>query len=480
MTNLKRAKIVATIGPASNSRGVLKSLFQAGTDVFRLNFSHGTYAEFAQIINNIRLLEQETGKTIAILQDLRGPKIRVGKIKDKIILKKGETVKISEIQEDSKTIPMEKFIIKNLRKGNNIFITDGTIQLKVIKNQKTPTDKTIVFCRVIVPGEIISNKGVNIPGVKIKTEALTEKDKNDLRFGLDNNVDFVALSFVKKFEDLVKVKKIIAEHKNNKTKIIAKIETVEAVKNIDKIIDVSDAIMIARGDLGIEISLEKVSGIQKEIIKKCNVKAKPVITATQMLASMTKNPLPTRAEVSDVANAVLDGSDAVMLSEETAIGSYPVNTVKMMNKIITEIEKKIPSAANIFPNKEEFAINNRVTLIVGEGINQMTKNLEKLKAIVAFTKSGETGRIISAFRPTKIILAVSPYIEILRQLSLSWGIVPIKSSIDLKSVDQMIKQAKDIAVKSKFAKKNEQIIISAGIPFGQSGATNLILVQQLD
>jgi len=469
---MQRTKIVATIGPASDKKEIMRSLLKSGCDVFRLNFSHGNYKEFSRIIKDIRSLEKEFAKPIAILQDLQGPKIRVGEIEGTIFLKKDQLVKIAETQEDAVTIPMAKSLIKNLREGNEVLITDGTIRLKVMKIKKDSAG-TSVICRVLAPGAVTSHKGVNLPGVKIEARALTEKDKKDLRFGLGNGVDFVALSFVKKAGDLLAVRAIM-EKRKTKTKLIAKIETLEAVENLDGIIDASDAVMVARGDLGIEISLEKISGVQKEIIKKCNAKAKPVITATQMLGSMVKNSVPTRAEVSDVANAVLDGTDAVMLSEETAIGDYPAETVRMMNKIIGEIEKSFPFG-RLLPNKEEFAIADRVALSIGDGINQIVKDLD-VKALIAFTESGGTGRIISAFRPAQPILTVSPYVEVLRQLSLSWGVVPIKA-IALKTVDQMIHQAKDITLKSKIAKKGEKIIISAGIPFGRSGSTNLILVQ---
>lgn len=473
---MKRTKIVATVGPVSNKKEIIKDLVENGVNVFRLNFSHGKYEDFQKIIKTIRQIEREIERPIAILQDLQGPKIRVGEIDGKIILEKGETVKISETQVDDKTIPIAKFIIKNLKNGNEILIADGTIKLEVTEVKKPLSGKKIeIFCKVIVPGsgELVSFKGVNLPGIKIDTEPLTEKDKKDLEFGLENDVDFTALSFIKSADDLKGVRKTI-ENKKSKTKLIAKIETPEAVADLDKIIDFADGIMVARGDLGIEISLENISRVQKEIIRKCNAKAKPVITATQMLGSMVKNPLPTRAEVSDVSNAVLDGTDAVMLSEETAIGAYPQEAVKMMSKIIKESEKIFPFG-NLLPSKKEFAISDQVTLSIGDGINHIIKDLD-VKAIVAFTESGWTARVISAFKPSQPILAVSPHIEILRQLALSFGAMPIKS-ISLKSTDQMIKQAKDIALNSGIVKSGDKIIISAGIPFGQKGSTNLILVQ---
>lgn len=455
-------------------------------DVFRLNFSHGKYEDFAKIIRNIRSLEKEFKRPIAILQDLQGPKIRIGEIKGKIILKKGEIIKITETpafaevpsgkQDDEKIVPMAKFIIKNLKKGDDILIADGTIRFKVVDIKKSFLGGGInVFCKVIVPGsgEIISFKGVNLPGIKIETKPLTEKDKKDLEFGLKNGVDFVALSFIKSVDDLKDIKRII-EKSRARVKLIAKIETPEAVKNLDKITDFADAIMVARGDLGIEISLENISRVQKEIIKKCNAKAIPVITATQMLGSMVESPLPTRSEVSDVSNAVLDGTDAVMLSEETAIGEYPKEAVKMMSKIIKESEKIFPFG-NLIPSKKEFAISDQITLSIGDGVSHIIKDLD-VKAIVAFTESGWTGRVISAFKPSQPILTVSPHVEILRQQSLSWGVMPAKSLM-LKSTDQLIKLAKEIAFNSGFVKKGDRIIISAGIPFGQRGSTNLILVQ---
>lgn len=471
---MKRTKIVATIGPVSHKKEIIKRLIENGADVFRLNFSHGKYEDFLKIIKNIRFLEKELGKPIAILQDLQGPKIRIGEINGKIILNKGEIVKIAETQEDEKTIPMAKFIIKNLQKDDEILIADGTMKLKVKEVNKSFLGKKMeILCEVIVPGEVISHKGVNLPNVKMDTKPLTDKDRRDLKFGLANKVDFVALSFVKSASDLSEVRETIKKHKL-KTKLIAKIETPEAVNDLDNIIDAADAIMVARGDLGIEISLENISRVQKEIIKKCNAKAKPVITATQMLGSMVENPLPTRAEVSDVSNAVLDGTDAMMLSEETAMGQYAVEAVSMMSKIIVEIEKSFPYG-RLLPDKESFAINDQVTLSISEGINHIIRDLD-VKAIVAFTESGWTSHAISAFKPYQPILAVSQHIEILRQLSLSWGVVPMKAML-LKSTDQMIKQAKEIALKSDCVNPGDKIIISAGIPFGHLGSTNLILVQ---
>lgn len=473
---MKKTKIVSTIGPASNKKEMMRQLVENGANVFRLNFSHGKYEDFFKIMKNIRSLEKEMGRPIAILQDLQGPKIRVGEIDGKIILNKGDIVKIAETQEDDKTIPMAKFIIKNLQKDDDILIADGTIKLKVKEINKSFLSKKIeILCEVVVPGsgEVISHKGVNLPNVKIDTEPLTDKDRRDLEFGLANKVDFVALSFIKSASDLSEVREAIKKNKL-RTKLIAKIETPEAVSDLDNIIDAADAIMVARGDLGIEISLENISRVQKEIIKKCNARAKPVITATQMLGSMVKSPLPTRAEVSDVSNAVLDGTDAVMLSEETAMGQYVVEAVNMMSKIIVEIEKGFPYG-RLLPSKEAFAIKDQVTLSIGDGVNHITRDLD-VKAIVAFTESGWTGHVISAFRPSQPILAVSPHIEVLRQLALSWGVLPMRA-ITLKSTDQMIRQAKDIALKSERVKSGDKIIISAGIPFGQPGSTNLILVQ---
>lgn len=471
---MKRTKIVATIGPASENKEIIKSLVENGADVFRLNFSHRKYEETAKTIKTIRSVESELKKPIAILGDLQGPKIRVGEIDGKIILNEGETVKIAPTQEDEKTIPMAEFIIKNLQKGDEVFITDGIIKLEVAKIQKT-NKKIEVFCKVIAAGEVTSHKGVNLPGVKIDIDPLTAKDKKDLEFCLASDIDFIALSFVKSAKDVEAVRNIINK-KKSLAKIVAKIETPEAVADLDAIINASDAVMVARGDLGIEISLENISRVQKEIIRKCNFNAKPVITATQMLGSMVKNSLPTRAEVSDVSNAVLDGTDAVMLSEETAMGRFPVEAVRMMQKIINEAEKIFHYGKNP-PHSKEFAISDAVTLVIGDGITHIAGNID-IKAVVAFTESGRTARVISAFRPYQTILAVSPNIKVQRNLSLNWGISPIMAATP-KSTDQLIKQAKELALKSGIIKKGDKIIISAGIPFGKIGSTNLILVQEV-
>jgi len=472
---MRRTKIVCTVGPASSSYELIKRLIEEGMDVARLNFSDGTYREHSLVIENIRQASLEIGKPVGILQDLGGPKIRIGLIQNgSIFLREGSffTLTTRNIpgneREVSVTYPL---LPQKIKKGKSILLADGALELKV--EEITPTD---IKCRVKRGGKLTSHKGINLPESSFKIPSLTPKDREDVLFGIEKRVDFIAISFVRRAEDILKVRNILREKKARDISLIAKIEKPEAVANIDSIIDIADGVMIARGDLGVEIPLQKVPIVQKEIIKKCSLKGKPVITATQMLESMVNNPRPTRAEVTDVANAIFDGTDAIMLSEETAIGNYPLEAVQIMDKIAVEAER----ALNYKKILEERALSVKPTIpdAISHATCQIAQDL-RAAAIVTFTFSGSTARMVARYRPRVPIIARSPKKTTVRQLTLCWGVCP-RQSKEIKDTDDMIQKAKNAALKSSFVRKGEKIVVVAGIPFGIAGNTNLIKVEVVD
>ncbi|MFQ6062410.1 MAG: pyruvate kinase, partial [Methanosarcinales archaeon] len=487
----RRTKIVCTIGPASSSFEVIKSMILAGMDVARLNFSHGTHEQHKDLIQNLRQASEEIGRTVAILQDLSGPKIRIGLLKNSVELKAGSTFILTTkdlIGDEEKVSVNYPNLPKDLKPDDIVLMSDGTIALKVIEKSDYE-----VICKVLVGGSIASHKGLNVPTSDLKIPALTEKDKKDLKFGIENGVDVVAISFVRKPLDIEYAKKIISENGSD-IPVIAKIETLYALKNIDGIIDASYGIMVARGDLGVETPFENIPLIQKELIEKTKAKGKPVITATQMLRSMVEHPRPTRAEVSDVASAIFDGTDAVMLSEETAIGKYPIESVSVMSKIAKAnevsvdlrrrrmvgeracerpaIETKLPfSEYRITRKKKEYdrkdilsAISHAACLLASE-LNA--------SAILAPTRSGTTARMVACHRPRQPIIAVSPNISTVRKLCLSWGTYPFLSK-EAKNTDERMDIAKKIAINSGFLKEGDVVVITSGPPIGPPGTTNLI------
>ena len=472
---MRRTKIVCTIGPASSSYESIKRLIEGGMDVARLNFSHGTRREHSLVIENIRQASSEIGKPVGILQDLSGPKIRIGLIQNgSIFLREGSffTLTTRNIpgneREVSVTYPL---LPQKIKKGESILLADGALELRV--EEVTPTD---IKCRVTKGGKLTSHKGINLPESSLEIPSLTPKDREDVLFGIEKGVDFIAISFVRRAEDILKVRNILKEKKARDIFLIAKIEKPEAVTNIDSIIDIADGVMIARGDLGVEIPLQEVPIVQKEIIKKCNLKGKPVITATQMLESMVDNPRPTRAEVTDIANAIFDGADAIMLSEETAIGNYPLEAVKIMDKIAIETER----ALNYEKILEERALSVKPTIpdAISHATCQIAQDL-RATAIVTFTFSGSTARMVARYRPRVPIIARSPKKTTVRQLTLCWGVYPHQSK-EIKNTDDMIQKAKNAALKTGFVQKGEKIVVAAGIPFGIAGNTNLIKVEVVD
>jgi len=470
---MKRTKIVCTIGPSSKSVAILKEMISSGMDVARLNFSHGSHNSHLKIINNIKRASKITGKTVAVLGDLQGPKIRTGLLKNKECLLKENseiTLTTESILGTEKIISTNyKNIVKDLKRGNSILLDDGMIQLKVkdIKGNN-------VLCKVIDGGLLKEHKGINLPGVDLSVSSLTEKDVEDLKFCLENDLEYIALSFVRKVEDVKKIKKTISKFKKD-TPVIAKLEKPEAVENLDEILDVSDGVMIARGDMGVEMELEKVPIIQKKIIERANECMIPVITATQMLESMTEHPRPTRAEASDVANAILDGTDAVMLSEETASGEYPVESVKVMSRIIETTEKEFSTQIvkrKVSPEKV-LSFPDTVTDAAAYSAEAIGA-----KAIVAFTQSGFTALLISKSKPYIPVIAFTPNEKIKRKMSLYWGISP-KIMPLIENTDDLIEKVDKLLLKERFVKRGDAIVIILGAPIYEKGTTNLMKLHRI-
>lgn len=471
--DLMKTKIVCTVGPACKLTEILREMALAGMDAARLNFSHGTHHEHAQTIIKIRKISEELGKPIAIIQDLPGPKIRIGKLAyNSVELKEGNlfTLTIREVEGNSEEVSINlDHIPKKIRRGDTVFLADGFVRLVV-----TDVSGTDIDCKVLVGGKITSGKGVNFPGLTLDIETISEEDQRHLSFGLKHGVDFVAFSFLMRDKDVVDARNLISAY-GGEASLIVKIEKREALANIDKIIKLTDGIMIARGDLGVEIPIEKVAKVQKEIIGKCNLSGKPVITATQMLMSMVNYPLPTRAEVTDVANAIIDGTDAVMLSEETAVGKYPVGSVKTLVKIAKVTEANLPYGQIL----ESRASALRVTLedslsFAAVRIAMDTNSV----SIIAPSRSGLTARRISRYRPPFPIIALTPSLKTAKELTLAWGVFPVMTKI-LRNVDSMFKEAADTLVNLGLAEKKDNIVIVAGDPREPPGTTELIKVQRL-
>jgi pyruvate kinase len=467
---MRKTKIVCTIGPATNSEEKITQLVKAGMNVARLNFSHSTHEDHEKILKIIRRVSNKLNKAIAILQDLQGPKLRVGKIKNgSVFLDTGSKINIvmKNIFGDEQTISTTfKDLANDVSVGDLILLDDGLIRLKVDQIKQNS-----VMCNVEEGGILTDFKGINLPGVDISQPSFTEKDREDLLFGMKHGVDFVALSFVRYVEDILQAKKIIAENKKE-ILVIAKIEKPEAIQNLMEIIDTADGAMIARGDLGVEMPLEKIPVLQKKIISLCQEKGKPVITATQMLESMRSNSRPTRAEVSDVANAIFDGTDAVMLSAETATGYFPIETVKTMDKIICEAEKSIVknSPYQLQLQGKMLTVADAVAKSACEAAHHLNVN-----AIVSFTYSGFTARMVSKYRPNIQIIAFTPSKIVQHQLNLSWGVTSLKMDY-FNSIDDVISQTEILLLKNSFVKKGDTIVVLLGTPIFAKGTTNLMKI----
>ena len=463
----KKTKIVATLGPATDNKESIKNLIINGVDVFRLNFSHGDHETHRKNIQKIREVSEEVGKPVAILQDLSGPKIRLGIVEEPIYVHYGD--KITLIKDEIIGNKKDKVlslnypeVLEQLKVGDLIYIADGLIRLEVVEK----IDKGVV-AKVIVGGVISSRKGVNFPSAKINISSITEKDINDIKFAVENEIDIIALSFVKTAEDVKRAKEIIKDFGGDQP-LFAKIEKHEAIENIDEIIAIADGIMVARGDLGVEIDIEKVPIIQKEIIQKCNRVGKPVITATQMLTSMISSPRPTRAEVSDIANAVLDGTDAVMLSDETTVGEYPIEAIKVMRKTILEAEK-------IYPYHKKYDVLGDRTLSIAYSSSELSEKI-KASAIATFTKSGKTAKNVSKFRPKAPILAITHDLKTLRRLNIVWGVIPYMVIENEFLSDKLLCRFVNKAYTEDFDKEKDYIVALVGFVGGITGSTSIIRV----
>ncbi len=463
--NIRSAKIVCTLGRASNSLELIDQLMRAGMDVARLNFSHGTHEDHAQTIKRLREVSAKLSKPIAILADLQGPKIRTGKLVDgqKVQLRAGQRFTISNIDRPGTSAGVSttfKRMPREVSRGDRILLGDGLIELRVLS-----TTSTTVVCTVINGGELGEHKGINLPGVKLRIPALTPKDYKDLAFALENGANFVAVSFVRHPEDVVLAKSAVKRAKKN-VPVIAKLEKPEAIENLDAIFRVADGVMVARGDLGVEMSPEKVPVIQKHIIAMAREARLPVITATQMLESMIQNPRPTRAEASDVANAVFDGTDALMLSAETATGAYPVEAVQMMDRIIREAESS--HSRVLRPRPAQFNIAETAAELICHASEEL-----RMKVIAVFTETGSTGRLISKHRPSVPIIAFSTIQETRRQLSLYWGVVP-RTISEVKNIEELVQAAEKRLLEEHLVKRGDVVGIVAGTPLFVGGTTNFM------
>jgi pyruvate kinase len=470
---MRKTKIVCTIGPASESVEKLVELMEAGMNVARLNFSHGNYEEHGMRIKNIREAAKLTGKTVAILLDTKGPEIRTHNMEnDAIELKEGSEVIIS--MEEVLGTP-EKFsvtyagLIHDVTEGSKILLDDGLIGLEVLAVDK---EKGEIKAKVLNSGVLKNKKGVNVPGVRVNLPGITEKDAQDILFGIEQGIDFIAASFVRRASDVLEIRELLEAHNALDIKIIPKIENQEGVDNIDEILEVADGLMVARGDLGVEIPAEEVPLVQKELIKKCNALGKPVITATQMLDSMQRNPRPTRAEASDVANAIFDGTDAIMLSGETAAGCYPVEAVKTMHQIASRTEQALQYRELLAQRTKQSGTT--ITDAIGQSVAHTALNLD-VAAIVTPTVSGHTARMISKYRPKAPIVAVTADESVSRKLALVWGVYP-KVASQANSTDEMLDIAVEAAVDTGIVKHGDLVVITAGVPVGETGSTNLMKV----
>ncbi len=467
----KKTKIVCTIGPATESAEVLENLINAGMNVMRLNFSHGDFAEHQNRITNLKKASEKTGKLVAILQDLGGPKIRIGEFEKGVItLKAGQTFTLTTdnvVGNEEKVFINYPLLPKEVKKGGFIMLHDGQKKLEVIDIKGND-----IICKVIVGGEIKSRRGVNVPGAYLSISSITDKDRKDVEFGIKNEVDYIALSFVRRPADIEELRGILNKV-GSKAKIIAKIETPEALENIDEIIKLADGLMVARGDLAIEIPAEEVPLVQKSLVQKCHAVGKPVIVATQMLESMIKSPVPTRAEVSDVANAIIDGADAIMLSEETTLGLYPLEAVTMMTKVANRVEQELLSNGVINSTEDYSSVGDVVSFSAVRTAQEIGA-----KYMVALTRTGRTALFAARHRPVQQIIALTPCQKTANQLMLVYGCYPIVVD-DIKSFDKISEIVKEYLVDNKLAKKGETVVVTGGVPIGEVHETNAMYVETL-
>lgn len=475
-----RTKIVATIGPASRSPEMIKRLMRAGMNVARLNFSHGSYDDHAEQIRQLRAVSADLEMPLTLLQDLQGPKIRVGTLPDAgIALQKGAFLTLVPTEQLSEQLAEQRlerapekiididypYLAKDAETGTPILLDDGLIELCV-----EDTLGSAVRCRVVTGGILKSHKGVNLPTLTLQMPSMTDKDKQDLDFGIQQGIDIVSLSFVRRPEDIQQLKSLLAE-KGVSISVLAKLEKPQAIENLEAIVDECNAIMVARGDLGVEMSPEKVPLIQKRIIRLCNQKGIPVITATQMLESMTHSPRPTRAEASDVANAIIDGTDAVMLSGESAVGDYPVEAVEMLARIAAEVEPEI-EYANFPPS----AVDDPHA--ISEALNAIDQVLD-LRCIVTFTETGHTARLAAAERPKAAVVALTANPKVYHQLNLIWGVHPVLLEQLDGSLEALFQQMETCLLERQLAASGDKVLLLGGLPIKVAGSTNFLKIHTL-
>ena len=469
---MRKTKIVCTLGPATDNEEVLRQMMLEGMNVARCNFSHATYDEHKKRMDMIKKLRKEVGQPVAILLDTKGPEVRVKNFKDgRVTLEDGQlfTLTADEVEgtKDKVSVTYNR-LYEDLEVGMRVLIDDGLIEMQVEQ-----VDRTNIVCRVINGGTVSNHKGVNVPDVDLSMPYISDKDREDILFGISQDVDFIAASFVQKKEDILQLRRLLEKNGGSDIKIIAKIENAQGVTNIDDIIEVSDGIMVARGDMGVEIPYEEVPVIQKKIIKKVYRTGKQVITATQMLESMIKNPRPTRAETTDVANAVYDGTSAIMLSGETAAGAYPVEAVKTMVRIAERTEQDVDYRKRFYQSARE--TDTDITNAICHASCTTALDLNA-KAIVTVTKSGTSARMLSKYRPESDIISCATTEKVCRQLSLTWGVTPIVIKEE-KEVFHLFDKAIQAAVKMKLLGAGDLTVITSGVPIGVSGTTNMMKVQ---
>ena len=474
LNNIKRTKIVCTLGPASDKEEILRELVKSGLNVCRFNFSHGSHEEHKERMDLVKKVREELGQPVAILLDTKGPEIRTGNFDEpEVLLEEGQkfTITMKDVVGNKEMCTVSyKGLVNDVVPGDTILIDDGLVGLKV---EEINGDD--IVCIVENSGIVKNHKGVNVPGVKINLPALTEKDIKDIEFGISEGIDYIAASFVRKASDVLAIREVLENNNATHIKIISKIENQEGIDNIDSILQVSDGIMVARGDLGVEIPTPEIPIAQKMMIKKCNQLGKPVITATQMLDSMMRNPRPTRAEVTDVANAIYDGTDAIMLSGETAAGKYPVEAVKTMATIAKRTEETLKYNELLKKRKiEDVTVTNAIsyaTCTTSADLNA--------KAIISFTTSGHTARMVSKFRPQCPIIATTEDEGVMRRLALVWGVYPVKTS-HVGNTDDLFTTSIASAKEKKYLENGDLVVITAGVPSGISGTTNLIKVHTIE
>ena len=473
---MRRTKIVCTIGPATESKEMIEKMIDAGMNVARLNTSHGNLEDHARKIKLLKEIRKEKGVPLAILLDLAGPKIRTGYLnEDYVDLEEGQIFYLTteEIVGNKEIVSVNyKELAKDVKKGDRILLSDGAIELEVLE-----TDGTKIKTIVKNGGRITHRRGVNVPGVDLSIESLTKRDMEFIKLGVEEDVDYFAVSFVRKKEDVQKLKDILKENDSD-IPVIAKIETKQAIQNLEEIARVSDGLMVARGDLGVEIPIEDVPVAQKRIIELANRLAKPVITATQILDSMVNNPRPTRAEITDIANAILDGTDALMLSNETAIGKYPIDCIKVMDRVTRKAEESLEFYRHISLDwLRSFSAIYDTSDAISHACWQLSKDLN-VKLIITSTSSGSTARRVARFRPQALIVATTPSEKTYHRLSLVWGVFPLVID-DVKTTDDLIEKSLDKVKEKGLTEEGDIVIVTAGIPPGKPGTTNMVKVQKV-